>query len=87
MNCNKCVFNTGRVPGSSHHIGCGNILANVVVNKHGFDNGWVLYPINFDQIWIKSCDGYSEKEEDKEKCIDSYLNSMLRYKKGQVKFE
>lgn len=80
-------LNTGIAPGSGHHIGCGNVFANVVISKHGFENGWAQYPINFDPIWINSCDGYSEKEEDKEKCAGSHLNFMFRYTKGSTKFE
>jgi len=33
----------------------------VKLNEHGVKNGWALWPINFDPIWVESCNFYTEK--------------------------
>lgn len=30
--------------------------------KAGVDGGWFNWPINFDPVWLESCDGFSSKE-------------------------
>ena len=35
---------------------------NVTADPHGIKNGWFLWPINFDPIWLLSCDGFQWKE-------------------------
>lgn len=34
------------------------------INKHGIQNGWANYPVDFDPIWIKSCSFYEKKNEE-----------------------
>lgn len=34
---------------------------NITYNQHGFDSGWFMWPINFDPVWLISCDGYEER--------------------------
>lgn len=34
---------------------------NVSCNPHGVNNGWCMWPLNFDPIWIETCVGYEEK--------------------------
>lgn len=35
---------------------------NIKGNKHGFENGWFDWPVNFDPIWLEHCDGFEEKK-------------------------
>jgi len=39
---------------------------NIQGNKHGIKNGWFAWPVNFDPIWLESCDGFIRKEEQHE---------------------
>ncbi len=34
---------------------------NISYSQHGFDNGWFMWPINFDPVWLNTCDGFKEK--------------------------
>lgn len=34
----------------------------VDLNPHGVANGWALWPLNFDQIWVDRCMFQTEKE-------------------------
>ena len=41
---------------------------NVKADSYGVRNGWFMWPINFDPIWLLNCDGFtlrlgSDKEE------------------------
>ena len=31
---------------------------NIRGNAHGIDQGWFVWPINFDPCWLENCDGY-----------------------------
>lgn len=33
---------------------------NLTYSQHGFNNGWFMWPINFDPVWLESCDGFKE---------------------------
>jgi len=35
----------------------------ITTNPHGVRNGWVIFPVNFDQIWIDSCNGFTQKNK------------------------
>ena len=35
----------------------------VTVNQHGAANGWAMWPMNFDPVWIESCNGFKEKPD------------------------
>jgi hypothetical protein len=35
----------------------------VKLNPHGVKNGWAIWPINFDPVWIESCVFFKNKEE------------------------
>lgn len=63
-NCYKCKFR-GTIPGSYHsccrHLDSGKL--NIKGNPHGIENGWFIWPVNFDPIWLESCDGFILKEE------------------------
>lgn len=62
-SCYNCVHRLD-IPGNRHSR-CNNHQAIVVGNQHGINNGWFAWPLNFDPIWLISCDGYSENENDK----------------------
>jgi len=32
-------------------------------NPHGIAQGWFMWPINFDPVWLKSCNGFEAKEK------------------------
>jgi len=34
---------------------------NVVGNKHGISHGWFNWPLDFDPIWLESCDQFESK--------------------------
>lgn len=62
-NCYDCVHRL-EVPGSAH-TRRNNHEAKVSGHPHGIKNGWFLWPVNFDPNWLESCDGFSDKPEDK----------------------
>lgn len=37
---------------------------NISYNKYGFSSGWFMWPMNFDPVWLETCDGFKEKEND-----------------------
>ena len=39
----------------------GNPLG-VVGDEHGIRHGWFCWPMNFDPIWLESCNGFEPKE-------------------------
>ncbi len=62
-NCYNCIHRMN-VPGSCHSR-CNNLDAQVSANEHGIRKGWFMWPVNFDPVWLTSCDGFSDKPEDK----------------------
>jgi hypothetical protein len=46
-------------------LGLANPLG-IVLNRHGYQNGWAFWPVNFDPLWIEQCNGYTAivEEED-----------------------
>lgn len=39
---------------------------NIKANFHGVKNGWFMWPVNFDPVWLENCDGFKAegREED-----------------------
>jgi hypothetical protein len=37
---------------------------NIEADPHGIRSGWFCWPINFDPVWLISCDGFKEKDKD-----------------------
>jgi len=35
---------------------------NIDINEIGIEKGYVIWPINFDPIWLKNCDGFDEQK-------------------------
>lgn len=62
-DCYKCVHRDG-LPGDAHSR-CNNHKAIVTGDKHGIEKGWFFHPINYDPVWLLTCNGYSEDEADK----------------------
>lgn len=52
----------GRVPAINAETGL-----HVVGDPHGIRNGWFNWPMNFDPIWLVSCDGFAQKGGSHEK--------------------
>ena len=42
------------------HIKCANKDATVTGHHIGKENGWFLWPVNFDPSWLVHCDGFKE---------------------------
>lgn len=58
-NCYNCEFKRN-VPGDCH-IQCVNPDPEMIGNAHGIKNGWFIYPLVFDPIWMeKECSNYKE---------------------------
>ena len=62
-DCYKCVHRLDLV--GDTHSRCNNSQAKVNGHPHGIRSGWFMWPINFDPTWLVSCDGFSDKPEDK----------------------
>jgi hypothetical protein len=37
---------------------------NITAHQHGIDNGWFVWPWNFDPVWLKTCKGFQQKEQE-----------------------
>ena len=35
-------------------------VLGVVGDSHGIENGWFNWPLDFDPVWLKSCNGFEE---------------------------
>ncbi len=36
----------------------------LLINQHGLDNEWALWPFDFDPIWLSECQLFEEKEKE-----------------------
>jgi len=63
-DCFTCVHRLS-LPGNSHSR-CNKHEAKVTGDKHGIRMGWFLWPLNFDPVWLESCDSWSNDEKDKQ---------------------
>ena len=93
-NCYKCVHRMS-LSGSAHSR-CNKFDAKVeydfhlyllserqfIGDEHGIRQGWFRWPLNFDPVWLVSCDGFSKNPDDKKpkRKIDplSEILSILR---------
>lgn len=55
-NCYHCAYRAS-IQGNAHSV-CLNIHARVTGKQHGIDQGWFTWPINYDPVWLLSCDGF-----------------------------
>lgn len=60
-DCYKCSYRRN-VPGDAHSC-CKNGTAHVKGHPHGIGSGWFEWPLNFDPVWLLSCDGFKSKED------------------------
>lgn len=37
-------------------------LMNVSGSQHGIDSGWFMWPINFDPVWLETCNGFKKND-------------------------
>jgi hypothetical protein len=54
----------GEVYGLKYALG-GETPRGVALGLHGVANGWAIWPINFDPVWVKEC-GYYEEQKPEE---------------------
>ena len=57
-DCYKCKHRRN-IPGDCHSK-CANTDADVVGDKYGRQSGWFMWPINFDPVWLISCNGFEK---------------------------
>lgn len=58
--CHECKYKY-TIPGNAH-IGCSKPDASVQGDPHGIKEGWFVYPLLFDPIWmITRCNNFEEK--------------------------
>lgn len=36
---------------------------NIEADPHGVRSGWFMWPMNFDPVWLKNCDGFTKKDD------------------------
>jgi hypothetical protein len=65
--CYRCVHRL-EIPGEAHSR-CNNHSALVEGDPHGIRMNWFLWPVNFDPVWLKECNGFSDKPEDRKLII------------------
>lgn len=65
--CYKCEYR-GTIPGNAHTrcLHPSPLSNSVKGDKYGIKSGWFLYPFNFDPVWLIKCDGFKEKNKQKE---------------------
>lgn len=61
-DCFKCIHRR-RIPGNAH-IRCNNLTAKVTGNPTGIARGWFTWPLDFDPVWIVTCDSFSNNPAD-----------------------
>lgn len=59
--CYNCKFRSS-VPGSAHSS-CSKESAIIEAEDHGIKMGWVMWPFDFDPVWLNSCDSFMPKVE------------------------
>ena len=40
---------------------------NIKGDSHGIRNGWFMWPMNYDPIWLKNCDGFTPAQQPQDK--------------------
>jgi hypothetical protein len=75
--CRSCKFM--QQLSFTHHIEC--TKKNIIVSgsTHGINNGWFLFPFNFDPIWLEGCSGFRPKTEKLEDLDSKYLSGLILY--------
>lgn len=60
-DCYQCRHRRN-LPGNCH-ISCANLRAEVTGSREAIRRGWFYWPLSFDPVWLKSCDGFQPKEQ------------------------
>ena len=47
--------------------GQGSKELNIKASPHGVKQGWFIFPVNFDPVWLLNCDGFESVNESLEK--------------------
>lgn len=63
-DCYKCAHRRDLI--GDCHSRCNNLKAHVKGAAHGIRNGWFRWPLNFDPVWLESCDGFSTDQKDRD---------------------
>ena len=68
-NCHDCT-SCRSLPGNAH-IQCDKGVSGlfnsetnipkIKGNQHGIKNGWFFWPLNYDPVWLESCDSFEMK--------------------------
>lgn len=60
-NCYDCKFRQD-IPESAHSC-CMNRSNSLIVrgDAYGMRHGWFAWPINFDPVWLRECNGFESK--------------------------
>lgn len=59
-NCRACQHRYS-IPGSCH-IACDKPDPAMTGHQHGIENGWFMYPLNYDPVWMTAkCGNFTEK--------------------------
>ena len=62
LKCKTCIHKKD-IPGDAHYS-CTKPSAMISgINYHGVENGWFMWPINFDPTWAEDCIGYADINE------------------------
>lgn len=78
-HCHECAFKK-YVPGSSHHIECMRDFTGIKIpelSEHGIRNGWCMWPLNFDPIWVGPCEGFDTKLGNKTRSETNPLLALM----------
>ena len=54
---------------------------NIMGSEHGIKSGWFYWPLNFDPVWLETCNGFEGKEKhetEKQKGSDSVEANEVR---------
>jgi hypothetical protein len=76
-DCYKCKHRQS-IPGNAHskcmsksaikfiveNIPNVGAILPLKINKYGLENGWALWPFDFDPIWLSECQLFEEKEKE-----------------------
>jgi len=63
-DCYNCVHKRN-VPGNCH-IECAKPDVDMTGNEHGIRNGWFMYPLLFDPVWMTvKCSNFEKVTNDK----------------------
>lgn len=64
-DCHNCVH-SGQGMSGGHHRNCSEAGALVDLNPHGVKHGWATWPIDFDPVWVESCDEFMARKTGEE---------------------